>query len=151
METYPLFSTIQVNNEEYTLVKETDCCVGCAFYKPELDSGIRRYCRIFEEQLGECASGLRTDEQGIIFIKKDVMSDICIKGRSIGNVFQVKNEFLKVIEQETCVGCYFCLENPDHTYSCTCDKDIPGPCAESFREDKTSVIFINIEEVYDNS
>lgn len=152
---HPLESIILINREEFIVSKENDCCIGCAFYKPELDSINARYCRTFEKELGECASALRTDSQGIIFIRTDdiheEISKLEIKGRPLGSIFQVENEFIIVVAKETCVGCCFYTLTPNGMYKCSSDKEMSGSCAASLRDPPISVIFKNVEDYGDNT
>ena len=59
---------------------------------------------------------------------------------AVGEVFPLGLFKLKVIEKRFCQGCFFFT---NHIQNCT---KIVGPCNPNSREDKTSVIFIEMED-----
>lgn len=61
----------------------------------------------------------------------------------VGEIFQFKNEFLKVVEMHGCSACYF-NELCDESDRCSRQRDVIGLCDTS-REDRKSIQFINVE------
>lgn len=58
----------------------------------------------------------------------------------VGEVFQLGLFKLKVTERHDCCGCFFAQ---NHIVNCI---KMVGPCNPNSREDKTSVIFVEVEE-----
>ena len=59
---------------------------------------------------------------------------------AVGEVFQCGRFKLKVTEKNDCCGCFFAQ---NHIANCT---KLIGACNPNAREDKTSVIFVEVEE-----
>lgn len=95
---------------------------------------------------GSCNPSDREDKTEVYFKRVTSMNEVQeayvdkVFTRPIGEVFQIQNEFFKVIPQ---VGC----ENCDFGENCCSIPEIKGCCGGTLRSDHTPVIFVNVEKI----
>lgn len=63
------------------------------------------------------------------------------KTRPVGEIFKHYNKKLQVVENDTCIGCYF--NNNESCISYTMNE---GYCGDQLRDDNKNVIFKQIDE-----
>lgn len=127
-----------------------DFCEHCYFEKEE--------CSRFRSFIGECTRNQRSDKKSVVFAdityipeknlqaeqpQQEEQQDEEIKERKVGEIFEYKGHKLKVMESEDgCTGCYF------KESSCRNNRLI-GECIYCRRNDKTGVIFVEVQEQQD--